>query len=123
MPHRLKTFKLSNDPEFAEKVIDIVGLYMNPTANTMVLFVDEKIQVQELDRTQTGLPLSASGIASRTHDYKRNGATSLYAAFNILTGEMIGKIENRTRSKEFLSFMKLLDRRTPKDHELYSRIQ
>lgn len=118
-PHRLKTFKISNDPQFAEKVIDIVGLYLNPPSNAMVLCVDEKTQIQALDRTQPGLPLSAGKIGSRTHDYKRHGTTSLYAAFNILTGTVIGKVARRTRAKEFLSFLKLLDRRTPKDKDLH----
>ena len=118
-PHRIKTFKISNDPEFAEKVIDVVGLYLNPPSNAMVLCVDEKTQIQALDRTQPGLPLSAGKIGSYTHDYKRNGTTSLYAAFNILTGKVIGKVADRTRSKEFLSFMKQLDRSTPKDKDLH----
>ena len=118
-PHRIKTFKISNDPDFAEKVIDIVGLYINPPSNAMILCVDEKTQIQALDRTQPGLPLSAGNIGSRTHDYKRNGTTSLYAAFNILTGKVIGKVADRTRSKEFLSFLKQLDRSTPKDKDLH----
>lgn len=118
-PHRIKTFKISNDPKFAEKVIDVVGLYLNPPTNAMVLCVDEKTQIQALDRTQPGLPLSTGHIGSHTHDYKRNGTTSLYAAFNILTGKVIGKVANRTRSKEFLSFVKQLDRSTPKNKDLH----
>lgn len=118
-PHRLKTFKISNDPKFAEKVIDIVGLYMNPPSNAVVLSVDEKTQIQALDRTQPGLPLSSGRIGSRTHDYKRNGTTSLYAAFNILTGRVIGKVAARTRSKEFLSFLRQIDRRHPKGFDLH----
>lgn len=118
-PHRLKTFKISNDPRFAEKVVDIVGLYMNPPENAVVLSVDEKTQIQALDRTQPGLPLNPSRIGSRTHDYKRNGTTSLYAAFNTLTGKVIGKVAERTNSKAFLSFLKLLDRRTPADRQLH----
>lgn len=118
-PHRLRTFKISNDPEFADKVIDIVGLYLNPPSNAMVLCVDEKTQIQALDRTQPGLPLSPGRIGSRTHDYKRNGTTSLYAAFNILTGKVIGKVADRTRAKEFLAFMKLVERRTPKQTDLH----
>lgn len=118
-PHRLKTFKISNDPEFANKVIDVVGLYMNPPENAVVLSVDEKTQIQALDRTQPGLPLNPSRIGSRTHDYKRNGTASLYAAFNTLTGKVIGKVAKRTNSKEFLSFLKLLDRRTHVDKELH----
>ncbi len=118
-PHRLKTFKISNDPQFAEKVVDIIGLYMNPPENAVVLSVDEKTQIQALDRTQPGLPLNPSRIGSRTHDYKRNGTTSLYAAFNTLTGKVIGKVAERTNSKAFLSFLKLLDRRTPADRQLH----
>lgn len=118
-PHRLKTFKISNDPEFAEKVVDIVGLYMNPPENAVVLSVDEKTQIQALDRTQPGLPLNPSRIGSRTHDYKRHGTTSLYAAFNTLTGRVIGKVAERTNSKEFLSFLKLLHRRTPAGRQLH----
>ena len=118
-PHRIKTFKISNNPDFAQKVIDVVGLYLNPPSHAMVLCVDEKTQIQALDRTQPGLPLSAGKIGSRTHDYKRNGTTSLYAACNTLTGRVIGKVSKRTRSKEFLSFMKQLDRRAPKDKDLH----
>jgi transposase len=118
-PHRLKTFKLSNDPQFADKVIDIVGLYMDPPENAVILSVDEKTQIQALDRTQPGLPLNPSRIGSRTHDYKRNGTTSLYAAFNTLTGTVIGKVADRTNSQEFLSFLKLLDRRTSADLQLH----
>jgi len=118
-PHRLQTFKISNDPGFADKVVDIVGLYMNPPSNAVVLSVDEKTQIQALDRTQPGLPLSSGNIGSRTHDYKRNGTTSLYAAFNILTGRVIGKVAARTRSKEFLSFLRQIDRRHPKHLDLH----
>jgi transposase len=118
-PHRLKTFKVSNDPEFADKVVDIVGLYMNPPENAVVLSVDEKTQIQALDRTQPGLPISPSRIGSRTHDYKRHGTTSLFAAFNILTGKVIGKVARKTNSKEFLSFLKLVDRRTNPEKDLH----
>ena len=111
-PHRLKTFKISNDPEFAEKVVDIVGLYMNPPDNVMVLSVDEKTQIQALDRTQPMLQLRPGQIERRTHDYKRNGITNLYAAFDILTGEVIGRITKRHRAKEFLDFLKQIDRST-----------
>ena len=92
-PHRLRTFKISNDPRFADKVVDIVGLYMDPPDNALVLCVDEKTQIQALDRTQPGLPLAPGRIGSRTHDYKRNGTAALFAAFNILTGEVIGRVE------------------------------
>ena len=118
-PHRLKTFKISNDPDFADKVIDIVGLYMNPPANSVVLCVDEKTQIQALDRTQPGLPLNEGRIGSRTHDYKHHGTTCLYAAFSVLTGKVIGEMTSRARSKEFLSFMKEIDRSTPKGKDLH----
>jgi transposase len=85
-PHRLKTFKISNDPLFADKVVDVVGLYLNPPDNALVLSVDEKTQIQALDRTQPMLPLRPGQIERRTHDYKRHGTASLYAAFDILTG-------------------------------------
>ncbi len=118
-PHRLRTFKISNDPQFAEKVIDVVGLYMDPPNNALVLSVDEKTQIQALDRTQPGLPLSESRIASRTHDYKRNGTASLYAAFNILSGEVIAKVTDRHRAKEFIEFLKQIDKSTPEDLDLH----
>lgn len=118
-PHRIRTFKISNDPDFADKVIDIVGLYMAPPNNALVLSVDEKTQIQALDRTQPGLPLSPGYIGSYTHDYKRHGTTSLYAAFNVLTGEVIGKLSDRTRSKEFLEFLKHVEKNTPKHQDLH----
>jgi transposase len=118
-PHRLKTFKISNDPAFADKVVDIVGLYMSPPDNAVVLSVDEKTQIQALDRTQPGLPLNPSRIGSRTHDYKRNGTAALYAAFNTLTGKVIGKVTDKTNGKEFLSFLKLLNRRIGAGKDLH----
>lgn len=118
-PHRLTTFKISQDPEFADKVVDIVGLYMDPPDNALVLCVDEKTQIQALDRTQPGLPLNPGYVGSRTHDYKRNGTAALYAAFNILTGEVMGRVESRSRAKEFMAFLKQIDRNTPKDQELH----
>lgn len=118
-PHRLRTFKISNDPQFAEKVIDVVGLYMNPPNNALVLSVDEKTQIQALDRTQPGLALSEGRIASRTHDYKRHGTASLYAAFNILSGEVITKVTDRHRAKEFIGFLRQVEKRTPKDKALH----
>jgi hypothetical protein len=113
-PHRLETFKISNDPEFADKVVDVVGLYMNPPDNALVLCVDEKTQIQALDRTQPGLPLSPGHVGSRTHDYKRNGTAALYAAFNILIGEVTGRVEHRSRAKEFLAFLRQIERATPR---------
>lgn len=118
-PHRLKTFKFSTDPEFAEKVIDIVGLYMNPPENALVLSVDEKTQIQALDRTQPMLPLRPGQIERRTHDHKRNGTRSLYAAFDILTGKVIGRVTQKHRSKEFLEFMRQVERNTPKEQDLH----
>ena len=112
-PHRLKTFKISQDPEFAEKVIDIVGLYMNPPTNAVVLSVDEKTQIQALDRTQPMLPLRPGQVERRTHDYKRHGTASLYAAFDIATGEVIGRVTKRHRSKEFLAFLRQIDAAIP----------
>ena len=118
-PHRLKTFKISNDPEFAEKVIDVVGLYMNPPDNALVLSVDEKTQIQALDRTQPMLPLRPGQIERRTHDYKRHGTTSLYAAFNVVNGQVIGRVTTRHRAKEFLDFLRKIDRSTPKELDLH----
>lgn len=118
-PHRLKSFKISNDPLFAEKVVDVVGLYMNPPDNTIVLSVDEKTQIQALDRTQPMLPLKPSQIERRTHDYKRNGTMSLYAAFDILTGEVMGRVTKRHRAKEFLDFLRQIEKSTPKELDLH----
>jgi len=106
-PHRLKTFKISSDPNFAEKVRDVVGLYMSPPDNALVLSVDEKTQIQALDRTQPLLQLKPGQVERRTHDYKRNGTASLYAAFDIASGQVIGRVTHRHRAKEFLDFLKL----------------
>lgn len=118
-PHRLKTFKISKDPHFAEKVVDVVGLYMDPPDNALVLSVDEKTQIQALDRTQPMLPLRPGQIERRTHDYKRNGTMSLYAAFDILTGKVIGRTTKRHRAKEFLDFLRQINRSTPKKLKLH----
>lgn len=118
-PHRIKTFKISNDPDFAEKVIDVVGLYMNPPDNALVLSVDEKTQIQALDRTQPMLQLRPGQIERRTHDYKRHGTTSLYAAFDLLTGKVIGRTTKRHRAKEFLDFLRQIDRSTPGELDLH----
>ena len=118
-PHRLKTFKISNDPEFAEKVIDVVGLYMDPPTNAVVLSVDEKTQIQALDRTQPMLPLRPGQIERRTHDYKRHGTASLYAAFDVATGEVIGRVTKRHRSKEFLAFLRQIDRSIEPELDLH----
>jgi transposase len=118
-PHRIKTFKISNDPHFADKVVDVVGLYMNPPDNAMILSVDEKTQIQALDRTQPMLPLKPGQIERRTHDYKRNGTTNLYAAFDVLTGKVIGRTTKKHRAKEFLAFLRQIDREMPQDLDLH----
>ena len=112
-PHRLKTFKISSDPQFAEKVIDVVGLYMDPPDNAMVLSVDEKTQIQALDHTQPMLPLRPGQIERRTHDYTRHGTASLYAAFDIASGEIMGRVTRRHRAKEFLAFLRQIDKAVP----------
>lgn len=118
-PHRLKTFKISNDPKFAEKVIDVVGLYLNPPDNAMILSVDEKTQIQALDRTQPMLQLRPGQIERRTHDYKRHGTASLYAAFDVATGEVITRVTKHHRAKEFLQFLCQVDRQVPDDLDLH----
>ena len=118
-PHRLKTFKVSKDPRFAEKVIDVVGLYLNPPDNALVLSVDEKTQIQALDRTQPRLPLRPGQVERRTHDYKRHGTTNLYAAFNIATGEVLGRVTRRHRAREFRQFLAPIDRATPSELALH----
>jgi transposase len=108
-PHLVRTFKVSNDPKFAEKVTDVVGLYMNPPDKALVLCVDEKNQIQALDCTQPGLPLKKGRAAMMTHDYKRNGTTTLFAALNVKTGEVIGKCLPRHRAKKFIKFLHTID--------------
>ncbi|MFQ5438948.1 MAG: IS630 family transposase [Paracoccaceae bacterium] len=112
-PHRWRTFKLSKDPEFAKKLYDVVGLYVNPPAHAVVLSVDEKSQIQALDRTQPGLPIKKGRSGTMTHDYKRNGTTTLFAALNVLTGEVFGRNMARHRQQEFLRFLNALDREIP----------
>jgi transposase len=109
-PHRQKTFKLSKDPNFVEKVQDIVGLYMAPPDRAVVLCMDEKSQIQALDRTQPLLPMRPGQIERRTHDYVRHGTTSLFAALNVATGKVIGECHARHRAEEFLKFLKTVDR-------------
>ena len=118
-PHRLRTFKISNDPKFAEKVVDIVGLYLRPPQNAVVLAVDEKTQIQALDRTQPLLQLRPGQVERRTHDYTRHGTASLYAAFDIATSKVIGRVTDKHRAKEFLEFLSLIDRETPRDLDLH----
>ena len=112
-PHRIRTFKRSNDPAFAEKVEDIVGLYMNPPAHAVVLSIDEKSQIQALDRTQPGLPLKPGKCGTMTHDYKRNGVTTLFAAFNVLDGTVLGRCMQNHRHQEFIRFLNLVERAVP----------
>ncbi|MBH3441156.1 IS630 family transposase [Pseudomonas luteola] len=108
-PHLEQTFKLSTDPAFVDKVHDIVGLYLNPPDKALVLCIDEKSQIQALDRTQPGLPLAPGHPVTRTHDYQRFGTTSLFAALDVATGEVIGRLKRRHRSAEFVEFLKAID--------------
>jgi len=118
-PHRTETFKLSRDPKFLEKMTDVVGLYLNPPQQAIVLCVDEKSQIQALDRTQPGLPLKKGRAGTMTHDYKRNGTTTLFAALNMLDGKVIGTCMPRHRHREFLCFLKLIDQKTPASLDLH----
>jgi transposase len=112
-PHRLRTFKRSNDPEFAEKVEDVVGLYMDPPMHAVVVSIDEKSQIQALDRTQPGLPIKPGKCGTMTHDYKRNGTTTLFAALNILDGTVIGRCMDKHRHQEFIRFLNAVERAVP----------
>jgi len=118
-PHLVKTFKVSRDRNFAAKVEDVVGLYLNPPNKALVLCVDEKSQIQALDRTQPGLPMKKGRAGTMTHDYKRNGTTTLFAALNMLDGKVIGACMPRHRHREFLRFLKLIDQQTPADLDLH----
>jgi transposase len=118
-PHRLDTFKLSNDPRFAEKLEEIVGLYLDPPEHAIVLSLDEKSQIQALDRTQPGLPMKKGRAQTMTHDSKRHGTTTLFAALNTLDGTVIADCMERHRHQEWLRFLRLIDRRTPKDKQLH----
>jgi len=113
-PHLVKTFKISNDKHFEEKLIDVVGLYLNPPDKAVVLCMDEKSQIQALDRTQKSLPIKKGRASTMTHDYKRNGTTTLFAALNVLTGMVIGQCMPRHRNGEFLKFLRRIDREVPK---------
>ena len=112
-PHRVESFKLSKDKRFVEKLTDVVGVYLNPPDKAVVLCVDEKTQVQALDRTQPGLPMKKGRCGTMTHDYKRNGTTCLFAALNVLQGTVIGSCFPRHRNVEFLKFLRKIDRQTP----------
>ena len=118
-PHLVRTFKLSNDPNFEEKLVDVVGLYLNPPERALVLCVDEKSQIQALDRTQPGLPMKKGRCGTMTHDYKRNGTTALYAALNVLDGTVIGSCKKRHRNEEFVEFLGQVEKKSPKDVEIH----
>jgi transposase len=118
-PHLTRGFKVSNDPLFEEKVTDIVGLYMNPPDRALVLCVDEKSQIQALDRTQPGLPLKKGRAGTMTHDYKRHGTTTLFAALDVKSGLVIGECQPRHRAKEFISFLKRIDRAVKKGLDVH----
>jgi transposase len=109
-PHRTKKFKLSRDPKFLEKLTDVVGLYLNPPDKAIVLCVDEKNQIQALDRTQPGLPLKKGRCGTMTHDYKRNGTTTLFAALDLVQGKVIGDFRKRHRHQEYLKFLRRIDK-------------
>ena len=118
-PHRVKTFKLSNDKQFEDKLIDIVGLYLDPPEKAVVLCMDEKSQIQALDRTQPSLPIKQGRAGTMTHDYKRNGTTTLFAALDVLTGTVIGQCLPRHRHAEFLKFLRTIDREVPKGLQVH----
>jgi len=118
-PHLVDTFKVSNDPALAEKVEDVVGLYLDPPDKALVLSVDEKSQIQALDRSQPGLPMKKGRAGTMTHDYKRNGTTTLFAALNVLDGKVIGQCMKRHRHQEFIRFLNRIDRETPKHLDLH----
>ena len=118
-PHQVRQFKLSNDPQFAAKVRAIVGLYVAPPAHAVVLSVDEKSQIQALDRTQPGLPLKKGRCGTMTHDYKRNGTTTLFAALNVLDGSVIGRCMQRHRHQEFIRFLNAIEAEVPKAKQVH----
>ena len=118
-PHLVKTFKLSNDKRFVEKVRDIVGLYLDPPDKALVFSVDEKSQIQALDRTQPGLPLKKGRCGTMTHDYKRHGTTTLFAALDVATGKVIGQCMPRHRHQEWLKFLRRIDGETPKHLDVH----
>jgi transposase len=118
-PHRVESYKVSNDPHFADKLEAIVGLYLNPPEHTLVLSVDEKSQIQALDRTQPGLPLKKGRGQTVTHDYKRNGTTTLFAALNTANGEVYGLCQQKHRHQEWLRFLRMIDQTVPADKDIY----
>ena len=118
-PHLTRTFKVSNDPKFVEKLTDVVGLYLNPPENALVISCDEKSQIQALDRTQPGLPLKKGRCGTMTHDYVRHGTTTLFAAIELARGKMIGTCMPRHRHQEWIKFLELIDQQTPGDKQLH----
>jgi transposase len=118
-PHLQDTFKVSRDPRFEDKLVDVVGLYLNPPEHAIVLSCDEKSQIQALNRTQPGLPMKPGRAGTMTHDYKRNGTTTLFAALNTLDGTVISMCQDRHRHEEWLKFLRLIDRKTPKHLQLH----
>ena len=118
-PHRVTSFKVSNDPQFAEKLEDIVGLYLNPPEHALVLSLDEKSRIQALDRTQPGLPIKKGRGETMTHDYKRNGTTTLFAAMNAAKGEVYGLCQQKRRHQEWLKFLRMIDRAVPPGKEIH----
>lgn len=118
-PHLIRTFKISNDKRFAEKLEDIIGLYLNPPEHALVLSCDEKSQMQALDRTQPGLPLKKGRSGTMTHDYKRNGTTSLFAALNVMDGSVIGTCMSKHRHQEWIKFLNLIKSRVPSGKEIH----
>ena len=118
-PHRVRTFKLSSDPKFADKLKDVVGLYVDPPAHAVVLSIDEKSQIQALDRTQPGLPMKKGRCATMTHDYKRNGTTTLFAALDVLEGKVIGRCMQRHRHQEFIRFLNAVEREVPANKAIH----
>ena len=118
-PHRVDTFKVSNDPRFTEKLIDVVGLYLSPPDQAVVLCMDEKSSIQALDRTQASLPMVKGRAGTMTHDYKRHGTTTLFAALDVLTGRVIGQCLPRHRHEEFLTFLKTIDAEVPKHLQVH----
>ncbi len=118
-PHLVKTFKVSNDPNFTAKLIDVVGLYLDPPEHALVLCVDEKSQIQALDRTQKSLPIYPGRCETMTHDYKRNGTTTLFAALNVAEGRLIGQCMPRHRHQEFIKFLRQIDAETPRELDLH----
>ena len=119
-PHKIRQFKLSNDPRFAAKLLDIVALYVNPPGHAVVLSIDEKSQIQALDRTQPGLPMKKGRCGTMTHDYKRNGTTTLFAALNVLDGTVIGRCMQRHRHQEFIRFLNATEAAVPKGKAIHA---